>query len=165
MLRGLDGRRIAIIATGQDHRVAEVVRQALQHAGAEVDVLGVGSGSDEQWHGGKYAGLVAVSGAGESAPPDARVVQLIREFLASEKPVAGFGAMLPLVLEAGGAALEGKAEPEAFAAEVVRDFTRLLDERDVDAMSEQSFPASDPPATSPSSVGHIAPEHDADAQR
>jgi putative intracellular protease/amidase len=50
------------------------------------------------------------------------------------------------------------ADVSAFAGTVVAELTRALEEQDVDAMSEQSFPASDPPATSPASVGHVAPD-------
>ena len=49
------------------------------------------------------------------------------------------------------------ADVSAFAATVVEELTRALEEQDVDAMSEQSFPASDPPATTPASIGHVAP--------
>lgn len=50
------------------------------------------------------------------------------------------------------------ADVSAFAATVVEELTRALEEQDVDAMSEQSFPASDPPATTPASIGHVAPD-------
>jgi protease I len=40
----------------------------------------------------------------------------------------------------------------AFSAAIVKEFANRIDERRVDEMSEQSFPASDPPP-SPSSIG------------
>ena len=200
MQRGLEGRRIALIVPverGTDRGLEQFVRTALERAGAVVDVREAGS-NEEQLPAGAYAGLVAVAGEPGQPVTDARVVQLMREFLASEKPVAAARAALSWVIAAGGAAgrslaadegqkaaveaaggrragtpihtdgslvsASSEASEEEFASQVVRDFSRLLDERDVDAMSEQSFPASDPPATSPSSVGHMATERDADSK-
>jgi len=40
----------------------------------------------------------------------------------------------------------------AFSAAIVKEFAKRIDERRIDEMSEQSFPASDPPP-SPSSIG------------
>ena len=199
MLRGLDGRRIALVVAERsaNQELERAVQEALHAAGAEVDVREVGSNA-EPLHGGAYAALVAMGGERGQTNSDARVVQLMREFLASEKPVAARGAALAWVIAAGGAAgrsvsidtalnregeaaggkpadtpvstdgclisASSEASPEAFASQVVRDFARLLEERDVDAMSEQSFPASDPPATTPASVGHVAPDRDADSR-
>ena len=200
MRRGLEGRRIALIVAGEgatSRGLGQLVRAALERGGAEVDVREAGS-NEEQLQGGTYAGLVAIAGEPDQARADARVVQLMREFLASEKPVAVGRAALSWVIAAGGAAgrslaadaehkgaveaaggkltgtpihtdgclvsARSDASEEAFASQVLRDFSRLLDERDVDAMSEQSFPASDPPATSPASIGHVSPDGDADSQ-
>ena len=113
--------------------------------------------------------------------PSPRVVQLAREFLASEKPVAVLGGAAGIVVDSGGAAgrtlaadaalapavraaggtvadqpihADGSlvsarlpADFEAFAKRVVQEFSRQLEEGDVDSMSEQSFPASDPPGS------------------
>jgi protease I len=190
--RGLDGRRIALTALGDNAADAQTVRMALERAGAQVDVLQPGGGADEVWHGGRYAALVALGGDGGNAPEDPRLTQLLREFLVSEKPVAATGAAVGMVVSAGGAAgrtcavdeslkavmetaggktseepihVDGNlisavsgADVSAFAAKVVDEFTRAMEEQDVDAMSEQSFPASDPPATTPASIGHLTPD-------
>jgi hypothetical protein len=51
-----------------------------------------------------------------------------------------------------------KADVDDFAKRVIGEFAQRLEERDVDEMSELSFPASDPPAITPSSAGHVAPD-------
>jgi putative intracellular protease/amidase len=194
MLRGLEGRRIAITPMREDPVIqerADTVRRALDDAGAQVGVLKPGQGADEDWHGGTYAALIAIGGdAATVSQPDPRLAQLIREFLVSEKPVAAVGDALDMIVQAGGAAgrslavppgmkssLEaaggkpadgpfhtdgcllsaaGTGDSDAFSAEVVRTFARLLEERATDEMSEQSFPASDPPSTTPASIGPAA---------
>ena len=184
MLKGLDGRRIAL--TSPDDASSETlaaVAEALVQAGAAVEVLTDASAA-ENWHGGRYAALVLVGDPGRSGlpTPEARLVQLVREFLVSEKPVAAWGGGVGVLVEAGGAAgrtltaagnLKAAAETAggkvvndpvhvdgalitaqgrdiaAFTQAVVREFSRGLEEREVDEMSAQSFPASDPPATNP----------------
>ena len=164
---GLEGRRIALVVpaeatTGR----ADVVRRALEQQGAQVDALSPGQGDEEAWHGGRYAALVAIGrdGTASSTADDPRLLQLIREFLVSEKPVAAIGTAVDAIVRSGGAAgsfvsATSDSDDKAFAENVIRTFSALLDERDVDEMSEQSFPASDPPATTPASIGP-APEQD-----
>jgi putative intracellular protease/amidase len=202
VFRGLEGRRIFVAVLGEDASTrdrVDVIRAALKQAGAEVEVHEADKEVDAKFNGGVYAGVVALGGDQRAdADVDQRLVQLAREFLASEKPVAAIGGALSMIIRAGGAAgrslaagevlrpavesAGGKlvdrpvqadgclitateqADAESFAAQVVREFSRLLDERDVDAMSEQSFPASDPPGTTTASTGHVAPDRDADAQ-
>ena len=201
MLHGLDGRRILVAVLRDDRSTqekAEALRSALERAEAEVEVRKADSGADDEWRGGIYAGLVTVGGDDEGANPHPRLVQLVREFLASEKPVAAIGGAVAAIVQAGGAAgrtlAAGRklkdavesaggrwvdapvhsdgclisARPDtdaaAFAIDVVREFAGALDEREVDTMSEQSFPASDPPSTTPGSVGHVAPDRDTGAQ-
>ena len=198
MLRNLDGRRIALVNVGApaDQGHAEVVRRTLEQAGAEISILEAGKGTDEDWHGGRYAALVVLGGdAPDATIEDQHLTQLAREFLVSEKPVAAMGQAVSVVIKAGGAggrtlasdpalkpaveaagaksvddpihsdgcliSAQAAADIQAFAQQVVREFTRQLEERDMDAMSEQSFPASDPPATTPASIGPIASDEDA----
>jgi protease I len=193
MLQGLEGRRIAVTTPDGTHiESMDVLRDALSGAGAEVDVLTHESG-DDVWHGGLYAGLVVVGDNADTGLPTAapRLVQLVREVLVSEKPVAAIGAGVGVVVEAGGAAgrtltadesltaaaetsgakmvdapvhadgclisARSDARVDEFAKVVVKAFSRQLEEEQVDDMSAQSFPASDPPATNTASAGP-APE-------
>ncbi|HEU4995948.1 MAG TPA: DJ-1/PfpI family protein [Gemmatimonadaceae bacterium] len=197
MMRGLADRRVAVFVASQDdsgQRRADAVIKALVGAGAREDVLSTPGFSDSDFASGRYAALILV-GDGGSQAPDPRVVQLAREFLASEKPVAVWGA-LRAILEAGGARgrrVAGDAplratleqagatwvdEPmfvdeelitagagvsgEEFAARVTKEFADRLDERALDEMSELSFPASDPPAVSPSFIGSAGRERSGD---
>lgn len=160
MQRGLDGRRLALF-DGSGMRARDVV-PALERAGARVQVL-KDSDADEQWHGGQYAALVVVGEAGPDFHGDRRLVQLVREFLVSDKPVA----VLDVPVDAIQAddtllALRSHGDARTFADQVVREFSNRLEERDVDEMSELSFPASDPPATTPGSIGRVSPDRDAD---
>jgi putative intracellular protease/amidase len=193
MTRGLEGRRIALAALDEDPATGTVAK-ALEQAGARLDHLTLGEGTDTDWHGGKYAALVVTGGAADRPlDADPQLVQLVREFLASEKPVAALGNALRVLLHAGGAAGRtvaatgrlksiveasgGKTgtEPlvvdgglvtatgsdvDGFASRVVQEFSRCLEEREADEMSEQSFPASDPPSTTPGSIGHLPPDRD-----
>jgi putative intracellular protease/amidase len=126
---------------------------------------------------------------------DTRLVQLAREFLVSDKPIAALGGGLWAILKAGGAAgrlvaahgllkiaLEGAgarsveepiyvdealitaradADVNEFAKRVVGEFSNRLEERELDEMSELSFPASDPPAITPATIGRVSPDSDA----
>jgi putative intracellular protease/amidase len=199
--RGLEGRRIAVAVLPDDDSVerrAAVVAHRLEQAGSRIHLLIPGDGANEDWQGAKYAAVVIVGDGNPSVASDRRLVQLVREFLASEKPVAAFGGGVRVILEAKGAAgrtvaahgplrsaveaaggtgapdsvhvdgclitAQGGAAVEEFASRVVREFSSLLEERELDEMSELSFPASDPPATSPGSIGHVAPDRDSDAR-
>jgi putative intracellular protease/amidase len=190
MQRGLEGRRVALVADPQDgasRSAVETVIGHLERAGATVHTLASGA-SDEDWHGAKYAALVLI-GSGDAAAADPRMVQLVREFLVSDKPLAAYGAAVGTVLAAGGLAgrvvaaggdLKGTIEQagakcvaedihvddalitgregsdiEAFASRLVRALSSHLEEGALDEMSDMSFPASDPPAVTPSSVGHL----------
>lgn len=100
MQRGLEGRRIGLYVGSLANTGGTAIQQALEDAGARVHVLADDAQPDD-FRGDLYAALVAVS-SGESN--DARATQLVREFMASDKPVAIFGEALTLLLEAGGSA-------------------------------------------------------------
>lgn len=190
MLRGLESRRIALFSAPENDAVqrrAGTVRRALEAAGARVDVLEKGKGANEDWHGARYAALVIIGDDTAAFDADPRLVQLAREFLVSDKPVAALGAALATILEAAGAAgrtiaahgplksalerggattveepihvdealitASGGADIETFAKRFVEEISERLEERDVDEMSEQSFPASDAPSTTPARAG------------
>lgn len=153
MLRGLEGRRIAVVAGSAEER-AEVQKE-LTAAGAVVTEL-PGEGEEATWHSGMYAGLVLI-GRSLDAAALPRVKQLVQEFLVGEKPVAALGVDADaLALEESLVAVRGGDDPRAFAREVVRVFGERLEEHDVDEMSDQSFPASDPPAVNPGTAGPAA---------
>jgi putative intracellular protease/amidase len=197
MQRGLEGRRVAaFVAPSSDatNKRAAVVIKALEQAGAEIRDLSAGQQSDEDFHGAKYAALVIIGDGTDGSGGDPRLVQLVREFLVSDKPVAALGGALSVMVEAGGAAgrtlaasgslksavekaggtpvdepihvdeslitADGSVDIEAFAKRVVSEFSNRLEESQLDEMSAMSFPASDPPATTPSTVGRVAPEGD-----
>jgi putative intracellular protease/amidase len=200
MQRGLDGRRVAVFVSSSENAQQRetVVTRALEQAGARINVLNAAGQRDEDFHGAKYAALVLIGDGTSTDNADARVIQLTREFLASDKPVAVFGSALNLLLEAGGAAgrslaadtalkpaleaagatcvddpirvdetlitARGNADVNDFASRLVEELSSRLEDRALDEMSEMSFPASDPPATTPGSVGHIAPDRDSDTR-
>lgn len=155
MQRGLEDRRIALLAAGD----RSVVARALEQQGARVaDLHGGLPTRDEDWHGARYAALVIVDADGTVTAREPRIVQLTREFLASDKPVCVYGGGIQVLHEAGGVEEDALvAAPEGdiaeFAARTVKALTSELDESQIDEMSDQSFPASDPPSTTPSSIG------------
>jgi hypothetical protein len=158
MLHGLEGRRIAVFA-GEE---GGALKSALEGAGAEVELLSDGrSRSDEVWHGGRYAAVAVGSGAGGAQ--ESRIVQLVREFLVSSKPVVVVGNGTALLERAGGTredALIVSEDVRADARQVVQMLAQRLEEDRVDEMSDLSFPASDPPSISPGSIG---PDHSRDS--
>jgi putative intracellular protease/amidase len=189
MQRGLEGRRIALF--GSEGAALDTVRRELEAAGATVQSVSEKDG-DEDWHGAKYAALVLIGANPAFAKSDPRLVQLVREFLVADKPLAAYGSAVRIVFEAGG--VEGRSVSadgdlktaiesvgakcvdedihadamlitaresigvDAFAARLLAELSSRLEESAVDEMSELSFPASDPPAVSPTSIGHLKPE-------
>ena len=158
MLRGLEGRRIALFSRGDDG----TLRSTLTAAGAEVQDLAAGGMNEEGWHSGKYAALI-IGTCEDGGVVHPRALQLLREFLVADKPVAVFGEGVR-ALEQAGALREdvvyAEANPEQGFDRLVAAFSDRLDEAQVDDMSEQSFPASDPPSITPLSTG---PVRDADS--
>jgi len=189
MQLGLDGRRVALFVGSLENKSGVAVQQELERAGARVHVLtDAAADGAEDYHGAVYAALILMDGpegASEGGSPP--ILQLVREFMASDKPVAALGRALRLIVQAGGAAgrrvagdgamraeLEGagatsserrietdealvtassSVDPAEFARAVVQAFSDRLDDRAVDEMSDLSFPASDPPAVTPSTLG------------
>lgn len=107
MQRGLESRRVAVFIGGDDESAeqhAGAVIRSLEEAGARIHVLKLGKGHDDDWHSALYAALVIVDDGSAAFSGDTRLVQLAREFLVSDKPVAAFGGALWALLKAGGAA-------------------------------------------------------------
>src|SRR5882672_1467652 len=101
MLSGLEGRRVALFLSPDDEsakRRTAFVTRALEQAGARIHVLSAANTCDADFHGGKYAALVLLGDGPTEAETDPRLVQLTREFLASDKPVAVLGGALSVVL-------------------------------------------------------------------
>ena len=163
MQRGLEDRRIALFAAGDKG----VVARALEQEGARVaDLHGGTPTRDEDWHGARYAALVIVDAGANETAREPRIAQLTREFLVSDKPVCVFGGGIQVLHEAGGTeadALVVTADGDArdFATRAVKALRTHLDESQIDDMSDQSFPASDPPSTSPASIGPTSEKPDA----
>src|SRR5687767_9821620 len=152
MQRGLEGRRIALFAErgaeGVDH-----IASSLEQAGARVHRLSK-EDPEEAWHGAMYAALVLVGDGDEVMGPEPRLVQLVREFMVSDKPVAATGLPLEAIqVEESLLAVSGGRDPDSFARQVVQGFSNRLEEHALDDMSDQSFPASDPPSTTPLTPG------------
>lgn len=165
MQRGLQDRRIAVFAAGDGGAVA----RALEFDGARVAVLNSGVATrSEDWHGARYAALVVVDATWSASGNEPRLVQLTREFLVADKPVVVYGGGIQVLHEGGGveddallAAPDG--DMDGFVRRMTAALANRLDEAQLDATSDQSFPASDPPSTSPSAVGKPHPPAGTDA--
>jgi protease I len=203
----LTGKRVAILATdGVEQSELVDVRKALDDAGAKTDLIAPKAGTiqavkhhdkgdtftvDVALDRAKPSDYAALYLPGGVANPDAlrmdqRAVQLVREFMVADKPVAAICHGPWLLVEAdvvagrkltswpslktdiknaGGEWVDEPvcvderlitsrkpADIPAFNARVVADFATAINERVVDQLSEQSFPASDPPP-GPAAIG------------
>lgn len=190
---GLEGKKVALATTPDAPKGAlHEWQHALEGIGAKVEHLGAAGTTMSPAM--DYEALVVVGGAGERAAdratrtpafPD-ELVQLARELMMVEKPVAAVGTAVSLLLAADVARGRALAGPEGlreaieqagahWSADEMACDERLLTARSpdtdtaavgrlvemlsgasaqlqMDRMSEQSFPASDPPP-GPSSVG------------
>lgn len=197
---GLKGKKVAILATDGVEQ-AELVepRKALEGAGAETYLISLAPGTIQalnhldkgdrfpvdrtvdQAHAAEYAALFIPGGVAnaDALRTDKHAVQLVREFMVADKPVASICHGPWLLVEADAVAgrtltswpslktdiknaggtwvdesvrVDGKlitsrkaGDLPAFNARVVREFANRIDEARMDELSEQSFPASDPP--------------------
>lgn len=193
---GLKGRHVAILAAdGVDGAQLDGPRKALADAGAIADVLAARDGevrgaagesvtvdrTFEVCRAADYDALVIPGGrhAMDALGREQRAIQLVKEFMAADKPVAaiGDGVRLLVVADAvagrmiassadvaddvrrvGGELVDvsvqvdeklitsrGGGDLRELNALIVREFANRVDEARVDQLSEQSFPASDPP--------------------
>jgi protease I len=202
MEQGLKGKRVAILA-GDDVEGRELSepREALEAAGATTKVVSPKPGPLRAKGGeqievdctldackaSEFDALLLPGGRGATAlAKEQGAVQLVREFMLADKPVAAIchGAALLVaadavagrkltsapdlqktVVDAGGEwddtpvkiddrliTSRGPNDLPHFTRAIVKEFANRLDEARVDQMSEQSFPASDPPP-GPSAIG------------
>jgi protease I len=193
---GLTGCRVAILAAGGvDDAQLGGARKPLVDAGAVADVVAARRGelagarggpvaadrALEESHAADYDVLVLPGGRGAAIElgQDGRALQLVREFMAGDKPVVAIGDGIKLLIAADAVAGRVIAAPREIADEVrakggevvdapvhvdeklitgqgvgdlatltsaiVRELAKRADEARVDQLSEQSFPASDPP--------------------
>jgi protease I len=199
---GLKGRHVAILAAdGIDGEQLDGPRKALGNAGVIADVLAARGGQVRGAAGesvsvdrtldvsnaADYDALVIPGGrqAMDALGREQRAIQLVKEFMAADKPVAAIGEGVRLLIAADTVAGRAiAATPEVadevrqrggdlvdvpvhvdeklitsrggdlreLTAAIVREFANRVDETRVDQLSEQSFPASDPPP-GPLSVG------------
>ena len=166
MQRGLLDRRIAVFSAGD----GGAITRALEFDGARVAVLSGGVATrDEDWHGARYAALIVADTNWSATGKEPRLVQLVREFLVADKPVVVFGGGIQVLHEAGGVEDDAllavpDGDMDGFVRKVVAKLSSRLEEAQLDAMSDQSFPASDPPSTTPAAVGQPKRPSDADAR-
>jgi protease I len=193
---GLKGRRVAILtADGVDAAQIAGPRKTFGDGGVVAEVLASRSGEVrtaagdavvvdrtlDVCHASDFDALVIPGGrrALETLRGEGRAIQLVKEFMAADKPVAAIGEGVALLVaadtvagrsiaatpelaedvrRAGGEIVDadmhvdeklissrGTGDLEDLNAAILREFANRVDEARVDQLSEQSFPASDPP--------------------
>ena len=195
----LSGTKVAVLATADvDQSQLHEARTRLESAGASVVSIPTELPFDRA-HPSNVGGLVLLErSATAEDPANAQVVQVVREFMLADKPVAAIGRGIALLIAADAIAGRSVAAPDGlendvrkaggilagtaiiaddklitarssselhvFLERVVRTFAGQAEERHIDQVSEQSFPASDPPP-GPGAIGadrgEREPERDA----
>jgi hypothetical protein len=182
----LRSAKVALLSGDDAHADAiDEVRARLESAGGTI-VRIPEEMPYELAHPSGFGGLILLDAFGADVKPAANAVQMTREFMVADKPVAAIGSGVRLLAEAD--ALTGRtvAAPDDLADEVrdiggeladtsihaderlvsarsgrdltlflekvVRTFAAQVEERQLDQVSEQSFPASDPPP-GPGAIG------------
>jgi putative intracellular protease/amidase len=181
------GIKVAILASPDaDQSQVGALRSRIESVGGSA-VIVPAELAPERTHPSEFGGLMlpdAPTAYAKNADPKA--VQLVREFMLADKPVAAIGNGVSLLVAADAVTGRSVASSPALAADVrnaggeVRDaavhadeklitarsaadlavftervlrvFTAQVEERQVDQVAEQSFPASDPPP-GPGAIG------------
>ena len=113
-MTGLQGKKVAILADGAEDAEVAHAQRALNDAGAETIVLA----TNDESHAADYAALIIPSAVG--GVPNARSVQLVREFMTSDKPVVAIGDGQRLLLEADAVAGRTLSAPADMRDEIER---------------------------------------------
>ena len=191
MTNAVRGTRVAVVATPNvDEEELRDVRTRLEAAGDSVGLV-PSEVSFEAAHPSTFAGLVLLDSAPDAGGPKA--VQVVREFMVADRPVAAIGKGVSLLVAADAVVGRSIAAPpelqddvtdlggilaaspiqtddklitarstkdlHVFLDRVARAFTAQAEERQLDQVSEQSFPASDPPP-GPGTIGAPRPSAD-----
>jgi protease I len=103
---GLGGKRIAMVSSGAAGDSASAIRAALEGAGSVVEELAAGeggSGAAAQPSASDFAALVIVGGEGapSKSKPGETVLQVVREFMLAERPLAVTGNGAAILVDAG----------------------------------------------------------------
>ncbi len=121
-MKRLEGAKVALLDAGDaDRSQIEAVRRALGDTGATV-VLVPSELPIDRAHSAGFAALIVASPGSERGAPqaDAKAVQLVREFMVAEKPVAAIGNGVFLLIAAEAAAGRTLTAPPALAP-AIRD--------------------------------------------